>query len=339
MKTNGTIVLAHGGGGQLTDELIQESIIPRLANPALNDLLDAALLPGHSGGRLAMSIDSYVVQPWTFPGGDIGQLAVCGTVNDLSVCGARPIGLALSLIISEGFRRRDLEQVLDSVQAAAEEAAVQVITGDTKVVDRASGDGVFITTAGVGHVPTGVRLSPRRVRDGDAVLVNGPIGEHGVAVMLAREMPEVTSVLTTDAAPLDALIGELLDAVGDDVVFMRDPTRGGVAGLVADLARQAQRHVVLDEQAIPVRPEARHAADMLGLDPLDVANEGKVVAVVRGKAADSALRAMRSHRYGRDAAIIGRITETQDGVAELHTVIGGRRVIQKPYGEQLPRIC
>ena len=268
------IMLAHGGGGQLTDELIEGAILPRLGNEALGALLDSALLAPTGNDRVAMTVDSYVVQPWCFPGGDIGRLAVCGTVNDLAVCGARPMGIALSLILSEGFARADLLTVLDSIQQASEEAGVPVVTGDTKVVGADQGDGVFITTAGVGRVDAQRDLSPKNVRPGDRILVNGPIGEHGLTVMLARQMPHVESVLRTDAAPLNGLIADLLEAV-PGVRFMRDPTRSGLAGVAADLAKASGLHVVLEEDDIPIRPEAHHAADMLGFDPLEIAQRGQ----------------------------------------------------------------
>jgi len=334
-----SITLAHGGGGQLTDELLRQSIMPRLGNEALNELLDSALLEINADQRLAMTIDSYVVTPWRFPGGDIGRLAVCGTVNDLAVAGARPLGIALGLIIAEGFARSDLDTVLDSIAAASDEAEVDVVTGDTKVVGAGQADGIYLTTAGVGLVPRGRRPGPERVRPGDKLIVNGPIGEHGLAVMLAREMPELRSVLTTDAAPLHGLIDNLLNAVGDGVSFMRDPTRSGLAGVAADLAEATGLHVALDESAIPVRPEARHAADMLGLDPLEIANEGKVIAVVRPEAVAAALDAARRHPLGTQATVIGEVTDEADGLCELRTTIGGRRIVTKPYGEQLPRIC
>lgn len=333
------IVLAHGGGGQLTDELIGRRVLPRLGNGVLNQLLDSAVLSVADGVRLALTIDSFVVQPWKFPGGDIGRLAVSGTVNDLAVCGARPVGIALSLILAEGFATRDLDAVLESIAATGQEAGVQVVTGDTKVVGRGQADGVYITTAGVGLVREDSGLSPDRVEPGDLLMINGPIGEHGLAVMLEREMPEVESVVRSDVAPLNGLIERLLDRVGRGVVFMRDPTRSGLAGLAADLARHSGWHVTLEEVDIDIRPEARHAADMLGLDPLEVANEGKVVAVVRPDAVDQALAAIHDHPLGRSAKVIGRVGDARDGVCELRTKIGGRRVIQKPYGEQLPRIC
>ncbi len=333
------IVLAHGGGGQLTDELLTRSIFPRIANPALDQLLDAGIVDPCGNDRVAITTDSYVVTPWRFPGGDIGRLAVSGTVNDLAVCGAKPLGLALALIVSEGFARADLEAVLDSVGATAREAGVDILTGDTKVVGRGQGDGVYITTTGLGRIPAGRDLHPRKIQPDDVVLINGSIGEHGLAVMLQRELPEVQSVVTSDAAPLNGLIESLIKAVGDGVVFMRDATRSGLAGVASDIAQQTGLHVALDEPGIPIKPEALHAAEMLGLDPLEVANEGKVVAVVRPGAADSALAALQAHPLGRDAAIIGRVTDINDSLCEVHTAIGGRRILAKPYGEQLPRIC
>jgi len=332
------IVLAHGGGGQLTDTLIRQTVLPRLGNDVLNTLLDAAVLPPMWQDRPALTIDAYVVQPWRFPGGDIGRLAVCGTVNDLAVCGARPEAMALSLILAEGFAQRDLETILDSVRAAADEARVRVVTGDTKVVGRGQCDGIYITTAGLGRREFDVQLGFDRVQPGDAVILSGPVGEHGLAVMLAREMPHVHSVLRSDVAPINHLVELCLHDLGGDIVFMRDPTRAGLAGVCADLAECSGHRVTLEEAAIPVRPEARHAADMLGLDPLEVANEGKLVLVVRGHRAADALLAMEAHGDA-EAAVIGRIDQERDGVCELHTTIGGSRVVQKPYGEQLPRIC
>lgn len=331
------IMLAHGGGGQLTDELIAQTIVPRLGNSVLNDLLDASTVQAGSD-RVALTIDSYVVRPLQFPGGDIGRLAVSGTVNDLAVCGAEPIGLALSLIMAEGLQRSLLESILTSIAAAAEEAGVKVITGDTKVVGRGQADGLYITTAGVGAVPPNRRLHHDQIRPGDAILVSGPIADHGLAVMLAREMPEVQSVLRSDVAPLNRMIGSLLRHV-PDIAFMRDPTRGGLACVATDIATRTGYRVLLDESQIPIRPETRHAADMLGLDPLEVANEGKVVIVLRPNAVEEALKVLRDDPYGREARVIGSVESVCDGQCELLTQIGGRRILQKPYGEQLPRIC
>lgn len=331
------IVLAHGGGGQLTDELIAHTLLPRLGNDTLADLLDSSLVPGTSE-RITLTIDGYVVRPLCFPGGDIGRLAVSGTVNDLAVCGAKPLGLALSLILAEGLERKVLESVIDSVKATADEAGVKVITGDTKVVGRGQADGVYITTAGVGCLGGVIRLHPDQIRPGDAIIISGSIADHGMAVMLAREMPEVQSVLRSDVAPLNRMIAGLLEKV-DGVVFMRDPTRGGLACVAADIAGRSGLHVVLDEASIPVRPETRHAADMLGLDPIEVPNEGKVVVVTRPEAAEAAVAALKDHEHGKDARVIGRVEADRDGLCELQTLIGGRRILQKPYGEQLPRIC
>jgi hydrogenase expression/formation protein HypE len=332
------IVLAHGGGGQLTDELLHNAILPRLGGTVLQELLDAAILPAGGDQRLALTIDSYVVQPLFFPGGDIGRLSVCGTVNDLAVCGATPVGLALSLILAEGLPRTDLDRCLDSIAATAREAGVEVVTGDTKVVGADKADGLYITTAGIGLAPKDRRLHTDLVRPGDAIIISGTIADHGLAVMLAREMPGIESVLRSDVAPLNGMIARLLAEV-PGVRFLRDPTRGGLAGLAADLARHTGWHIVLEEEKIPVRPETRHAAEMLGLDVLDVANEGKVVAVVAPEAAEEALACLRRHPLGREAQVIGRMEATADGWCELATPIGGRRIVQKPYGEQLPRIC
>jgi hydrogenase expression/formation protein HypE len=327
------ITLAHGGGGQLTDELVAEMILPRFENATLNDLLDSAVI-----GKTALTIDSYVVQPLFFPGGDIGRLAVCGTVNDLAVCGATPVGIALSLIIAEGLEKPVLGCVLDSIAHAAREASVKIVTGDTKVVGRNQADGLYITTAGVGLVESQIRLHPDQVRPGDRIILTGHIADHGLAVMLAREMPDVSSALRSDVAPLSTMLLELAKEVSG-VRFMRDPTRGGLAAVAADLANAGGFNVVLEETAIPIRPETLQAAELLGLDPLEVANEGKAVVVVEPEHAGEALRLLRAHEHGAHAAIIGEISAAREGLCELITEIGGRRILQKPYGEQLPRIC
>ncbi|HVT80680.1 MAG TPA: hydrogenase expression/formation protein HypE [Phycisphaerae bacterium] len=333
------VMLAHGGGGQLTDELIHQHVLPRLGNDVLNELLDSALLE-RQPGRLAMTIDSFVVQPWKFPGGDIGRLAVSGTVNDLAVSGAKPVGLALSMILAEGLPMADLDAALDSAAETAREAGVSIVTGDTKVVGHGQADGIYLITAGVGRVPARRNLGPAHVLPGHLLLINGAIGDHGLAVMLAREMPAVKSPVRSDVAPLNGIIDVALSAAGQHgIVFMRDPTRGGLAGLCSDLARQCGHHIVLDETQIIVKPESRHAADMLGLDPLDIANEGKVVFAVTPHAAKRVLAALKSHPLGREATIIGEVTGASDGLCEIRTIIGGRRIVQKPYGEQLPRIC
>lgn len=331
------VVLAHGGGGQLTENLLRDAVLPRLANPLLDPMDDSALLP--TDGPVAFTTDSYVVQPLEFPGGDIGRLAICGTVNDLAVCGAHPRWLSLGLILEEGLELEVLQRILDSVAATAREADVHVVTGDTKVVARGQADGLYINTAGVGTLRSGVELRADRCQPGDAILINGPIADHGMAVMLQREGgSQIESDLASDVAPLGGLIAALLEAV-PDTRFLRDATRGGLAGVVADLASGSGRRVALDQEAIPVRPATQYAADMLGFDVLTVANEGKVVAVVPADAAPRALDALRAHEHGREAAVIGHVDEEQDAVCELLTYVGGRRVVQKPYGEDLPRIC
>lgn len=335
----GKISRAHGGGGTMTDALIEQCVLPRLGNDVLSELLDSAAIDVDRG-RLAFTIDSYVVQPIQFPGGDIGRLAISGTVNDLAVSGAKPVAIALGLILTEGLSRTTLETVLDSIAIAAREANVRVVTGDTKVIGHTDAESMFITTAGIGviHKDLPAPLHPRRVEPGDLLLINGPIADHGVAVVLAREMPQVKSAVLSDVAPLNGLIEQLLDRV-PGVLFMRDATRGGLSGLCADLAARCGHHIELNESTIAVRPETLHAAEMLGLDPLDVANEGKVVVTVKPGDAAAALAAMRSHPLGVESQIIGRVSDTQDGICELRTTIGGRRMLLKPYGEQLPRIC
>ncbi|MHC5024265.1 MAG: hydrogenase expression/formation protein HypE [Planctomycetota bacterium] len=332
------IVLAHGGGGQLTDDLLREVVRPRFSNPYLDALDDSAVLPV-SDGRMVFTTDSYVVQPLEFPGGNIGRLAVSGTVNDLAVCGAVPAFISLGLILEEGLETATLERVLDAAAATAEEAGVSIVTGDTKVVARGEADGMYVNTAGIGFRRPEIDLHPSRIEPGDVLIVSGTIADHGLAIMLQREAKTVIrSELESDAAPLASLIGRLLDEV-DDVVFMRDPTRGGFAGVASDLAAESGLRLVIDELEIPVRQETRYAAEMLGLDPLSVANEGKVMIVVRPSAAKRALEVLRANPLGRSAAVIGRFESDRDGVCEIVTDVGGRRIIQKPYGEELPRIC
>lgn len=332
------ILLAHGSGGKLTHELISETILPKLGNPILSKLTDSAILP-FEGGSIAFTTDSYVVKPIFFPGGDIGKLAVCGTVNDLSVCGAVPRYISCSLIIEEGFEMADLERVLRSMAEAAEEAGVEVVTGDTKVVERGGADGIFINTAGVGFVPKGVKLGLERIEPGDLILINGPIGEHGIAILSVREGMEFEVGIESDCAPLNGLIKTLLDELGEAVKFMRDPTRGGVATTLKEMSEGTGLGVEVDETAIPVSEPVRAACEILGLDPLYVANEGKVIAVVDPKRADEAVELMRRHPLGREASIIGSFTEDHPGRVYLRTEIGSRRIIEMLMGEQLPRIC
>lgn len=331
------IVLAHGGGGELMGRLIGEHIIAHLGNDVLNALTDGAILE-NPAAPLVMTTDSFVVHPLEFPGGDIGRLAVCGTVNDLAVMGGRPIALSLGLILEEGLRLETLDRILASIRRAADEAGVRVVTGDTKVVERGHGGGLFVNTAGVAALDARIRVGFHRIQPGDVVLTNGTLGDHGMAVMSTREGLEFQTPILSDAAPLNELIGSLADA-GIDLHFMRDATRGGLAGVLADVSERANVSVELSEANIPVRPAVRAAAEMLGFDILNIANEGKAVFVVSNEQRDAALKVMRAHRYGAQAACVGVITDARPALVELLTLGGGRRVVQRPYGEELPRIC
>ena len=332
------ILLAHGGGGELTRHLIEDHIVPRIGNDTLNPLDDGAILD-LGGARACFTTDAFVVQPLEFPGADIGRLAVCGTVNDLAAMGARPVALSLALVIEEGLAIETLDRILDSIARAAEEAGVRIATGDTKVVERGRGDGMTITTAGVGALAPEVALGVERIQPGDAIIITGRIADHGLAVMSVREGLAFQTEIRSDAAPLASICQDILRSGGDAVRFLRDPTRSGLAGLVADLAETTGLTAELDEAAIPISPTVRHASEMLGLDPLTAANEGKMVAVVSADAADRVLEACRAHPLGAEAAVVGWLTGSQPPLAELVTRIGGRRIIQRPYGEELPRIC
>lgn len=331
------VMLAHGGGGELTRRLIAEHILPKLSNAVLAPLMDSAVLPT-TAGRLAFTTDSFVVQPLEFPGGDIGRLAVCGTVNDLAVVGAIPQALSLAMVLEEGLGIATVERMVDSIATAAREAGVVIATGDTKVVERRRGDGMIVTTAGIGVMREGLNLTPQRIAPGDAIIITGRIADHGLAVMSAREGLAFETELLSDVAPLAGLVEAMLKP-GADVKFMRDPTRGGLAGVVADLAEETGLSIELNESAIPLSRVARHTAELLGLDPLSVANEGKVVAVVPAAEAGRVIAACRGHELGLEAAVIGRFFEASPPLVELVTRSGGRRIVQRPYGEELPRIC
>ncbi len=331
------IVLAHGGGGELGLALLLDHIIPRLGNDLLNPLKDSAVFKTWSG-RVAMTSDGFVVQPLHFPGGDIGRLAVCGTVNDLAVMGAVPRGLSLSLILEEGLLLSELDIILDSIAATAKEAGVPIVTGDTKVVERGRGDGLTITTAGVGELPEGLDLGPELVSVGDVILVTGGIAEHGLAVMSAREDLHFETELKSDVAPLNGLAQAIL-ASKANIKFMRDPTRGGLAGVLCDLTQATGASIELDEKAIPMTATVRHTAELLGLDPLTVANEGKIVLAVSPDDVTAVLAACHSHPLGEMAAKIATVVDSTPPLVELLTSIGGRRIVQRPYGEDLPRIC
>ena len=332
------ISLDHGSGGLASQNLISGLFLKHLTSPQLRDLEDCAVL-GEYAGRIALSTDSYVVDPLFFPGGDIGALAVHGTINDLAMRGARPLALSLALIIEEGFSLASLERIIASVARASEAAGVAIVTGDTKVVPRGKGDKIFITTSGIGVFAHALEIGGGGARAGDKLLINGPIGDHGLAVLAGREGLELETDIRSDSAPLNHLVGALLDEFGDAVHVLRDPTRGGVATTLKEIARQSQVRIELDEKALPVHPAVVGACALLGLDPLFVANEGKLLALVAPAAADALLERMRRHPQGQGAALIGEVTAESPGQVQLHTAIGGRRAIEMLAGEQLPRIC
>jgi hydrogenase expression/formation protein HypE len=331
------ILLGHGSGGVLTSQLIEGVFLPAFANSALARLDDQAVLEVE-GGRLAFTTDSYVVTPLFFPGGDIGSLAIHGTVNDLAMSGARPLYLSVAFILEEGFAIEDLRRIVLSMRDAAQAAGVTVVTGDTKVVGKGAGDKVFVNTSGIGAVPRGVLISAERARPGDAVLLSGTVGEHGMAIMTLREGLGLEGNIVSDTAPLHVLVARMLRA-SSDVHVLRDPTRGGVAGVLGEIATRAGVGIEIEEAAIPVREEVRGACEILGFDPLYVANEGKLVAVVGEESAEAALSAMRQDPHGKGAVRIGRVTADHAGMVVMRTAIGGSRVVERPYGEMLPRIC
>ena len=331
------VTLAHGAGGKSSHVLTEALFLPALRNPLLEPLGDAAVVAA-GGTRLAFSTDAFVVRPLSFPGGTIGDLAVNGTINDLAMAGARPLCLSVAFILEEGLAIDELETIVSSLAGAARDAGVAVATGDTKVVERGKADGVYITTAGVGLLERRLDLSPVAIRPGDRVLVSGTIGDHGMAIMVARGELELELDLPSDTAALHGLVDALLDAT-DGVRCLRDPTRGGLATVLNELALAAEVAVVLDEAAIPVRPEVNGACEILGIDPLYVANEGKLVCIVDPAAADAALAALRAHPLGAAAAIVGEVRPDPAGMVFLDTAFGGSRVVDMLAGDPLPRIC
>ena len=333
------VLLGHGSGGRLSHDLITRLFLPALGNDVLNRLEDQATcdLPGLNNARLAMTTDSFVVRPIFFPGGDIGRLAVHGTINDLAVGGARPLFLTAAFILEEGLALEDLRRIVVSIKTAADEAGVMVVAGDTKVVDRGKGDQIFITTTGVGLVPTGRHLSVSSARPGDAILVSGTIGDHGMAIMSVREGLEFETALESDTAALNGLVEAMLTV--DGIRAMRDPTRGGVSSALNEIAAASEVGIELVESAIPLRDSVRGACEILGLDPLYVANEGKLLAIVAPEHGDELLAAMRQHPLGKNAAIVGRVTTGHPRTLVMRSIAGGNRVVPVLAGEQLPRIC
>jgi len=332
-----TILLGHGSGGKLSADLLRDVFLPALHNPLLDRLDDQAIFE-INGLRLAMTTDSFVVKPLFFPGGDIGSLAVHGTVNDLAVGGAQPLFLSAAFIIEEGFPVADLQRIVHSLHSAAEQVGVQVVTGDTKVVEKGKGDGLFINTTGIGVVPEGLQLSADRARPGDKVLLSGSIGEHGIAILAQREGLEFETSIQSDSAPLHTLVAEMLRATRE-IRCMRDPTRGGVSSTLNEIAAQSRVGIELEERTIPIREEVRGACELLGLDPLYVANEGKLIAIVAPEAANELLQAMRRHPLGRDGQLIGTVKHDSPGLVTMRTALGTTRIVDMLAADQLPRIC
>lgn len=337
IKPSAVITLEAGSGGRAGRDLIEGSILPRLGNRFLRSLPDAAVLPGVSG-RMAYTTDSFVVTPLFFPGGDIGKLAVCGTINDLAAAGANPLYLSCGLIIEEGLPVEILDRVLASLARTAKRAGVLIVTGDTKVVERGGADGLYINTAGIGAVPAGVKLSPDRIRPGDAVILSGPAGEHGLAILAARERLAVSPQLKSDCRPLHRLAAAMVGARAG-IRFMRDPTRGGLAAVLNELAGGRDFGIEIEEKLLPLRGKSRAALEILGLDPLALASEGTLLAVVPSREAGRLAAAMRKVPAGKAARVIGRVTGTNRGMAVLKTVAGGERIIDWPIGDPVPRIC
>jgi hydrogenase expression/formation protein HypE len=336
-STEDRILLAHGSGGELSRQLVASFFVKNFQNPLLQPLDDSAVISA-GGGRWAFTTDSYVVTPIFFPGGDIGKLAVCGTVNDLSMSGAQPLYLSAGFIIEEGFLFSDLRRIVESMQRTAAEAGVTIITGDTKVVNRGAADGVFINTAGIGRVPPGIHISGHNARPGDKVLISGTLGDHGVAILCAREGLEFSTALVSDCAPLNSLVKKLLTA-SPHIHCLRDPTRGGLSSTLNELARQSGVGIWVEENRIPVKEEVRGACELLGFEPWNLANEGKLVAIVAAEAAEAILKEMREHPLGLDSAIIGEVKEDPPGKVILRTPIGSTRILDMMVGEPLPRIC
>ena len=336
---HGRIDMGHGAGGRAAAQLIEELFLAAFDNEYLRQGDDGASFEIPAGHRMVMACDGHVVSPLFFPGGDVGSLSVHGTVNDVAMCGARPLYLAASFILEEGFPLSELKRVVDSMARASRAAGVPVVTGDTKVVEKGKGDGVFISTTGIGVVPPGVNVSGSRARPGDVILLSGSIGDHGVAVLSQRESLEFETTIESDSAALHGLVAAMLAASPEGVRVLRDPTRGGLATTLNEIARQSQVGMLLDEAAIPVKPQVDAACELLGLDPMYVANEGKLVAICAPEAADAVLAAMRNHPLGRESSLIGRVLEDPHGFVQMDTRFGGRRVVDWLSGEQLPRIC
>jgi hydrogenase expression/formation protein HypE len=342
LRDTPNILMGHGGGGRLTAELVEHLFLPAFANDTINALGDSAQLDLHelltNGARLAFSTDSYVVRPLFFPGGNIGDLAVNGTVNDVAMSGARPLYLSAGFILEEGLPMESLHRIAMTMGAAARRAGVALVTGDTKVVNKGHGDGVYINTSGLGVIPPGVNIAPQRARPGDVVIVSGAIGLHGIAILSVRAGLEFEVTIETDCAPLHELVAALLE-VTPDIHVLRDPTRGGVAASLNEIAQASQVGIVLREETLPIPAPVRAACEMLGLDPLYVANEGKLLAIVPRDVVDAVIARLRAHPLGQAATIIGEVVAQHIGMVVIKTRVGGTRIVDMPLGEQLPRIC
>ncbi len=332
------IVMGHGSGGKMMHDLIAKSFMKPLDNPALRASNDGSVISTQGFSRIVVSTDAHVVSPLFFPGGDIGALAVCGTVNDVAMMGAKPFYLTASFILEEGLEFETLARVVESMRTRAEEAGVQIVAGDTKVVGKGSADGIYISTTGVGLLPDETNIGGAEAKPGDAVIVSGSLGDHGIAVLSARGALGLETDLESDIAPLNGLIAEMMQA-SNRIHVLRDPTRGGLATTLNEIAKQSNVGIVLDEQAIPIKPAVDSACELLGFDPLYIANEGKLVAIVAAEDDAKVLKVMKSHKYGQDAAIIGRVTTEPEGRVLLKTMIGSHRVVDVLMGEMLPRIC
>jgi len=337
LRDHPNIILGHGGGGKLSAELVEHLFLPAFQNETLENLGDSSVL-NIAGQRLAMSTDSFVVQPLFFPGGSIGDLAVNGTVNDIAMSGAQPLYLSAGFIIEEGLPMATLGGIVERMGLAAREAGVQLVTGDTKVVDKGHGDGVYINTSGIGIIPEDVNIAPQNAQPGDVVIVSGTIGDHGMAIMSVREGLEFETLIESDSAPLNGLIAAML-RVTRNVHVLRDPTRGGVASALNEIARASRVGIAIEERKLPVNPAVKSACELLGMDPIYVANEGKLVAIVPREDADAILDAMHNHPFGQQATVIGEVVAEHAGMLVAKTGIGGTRVVDMQVGEQLPRIC
>jgi hydrogenase expression/formation protein HypE len=331
------VLLAHGGGGKLSDQLIHKMFFSQLDNSYLRKAHDGATLDVPPG-RLAFSTDSYIIQPIFFPGGNIGELAVNGTVNDLSCCGAKPLYLSLAFIIEEGFPMQDLWKIVQSIKISADIAGVQIVTGDTKVVEKGKGDQIFINTSGIGIIEDGIDISPSNCRAGDLIIINGPIAEHGIAVLSARQGLQFETSIVSDTAPLNGLVNAILN-VTRNIHMFRDPTRGGLASALNEIAKESNSGINLDEKNIPINEEVKGACEILGFDPLYIANEGKILVIVPESEGEKVLEAMRSNQFGMNSCIIGRVVEEHQRIVKIKTSIGTSRIVDMISGEQLPRIC